>query len=81
MSQKTINFADNPYGAVLMDDYLAPLQNNMLTSNSGESRPEYVQQGTKWLCPHLQWHIRHPVCFISVPILRRNSHGIQAIFR
>lgn len=49
MSQKTINFADNPYGAVLMDDYLAPLQNNMLTSNSGESRPEYVQQGTKWL--------------------------------
>lgn len=49
MSQKTINFADNPYGEELLDDYLAPLQNNILTSNSGESRPAYAQQGTKWL--------------------------------
>lgn len=49
MSQKTINFADNPYGKELLDDYLAPLQNNMLTSHSGESRPPYAQQGTKWL--------------------------------
>ena len=49
MSQKTINFADNPYGKELLDDYLAPLQNNMLTSHSGVSRPPYAQQGTKWL--------------------------------
>lgn len=49
MAQKTVDYSGNPSGVELMDDYLAETQNNMLTSNSGVSRPEYAQQGTMWL--------------------------------
>ena len=49
MAQTTVDYSGNPSGAGLMDDYLAEMQNNLLTSNSGVSRPPYAQQGTIWL--------------------------------
>lgn len=49
MTQNTVNYANNPDGPELLDDYLAKQQQNELTSNSGIQRPSYVQAGTKWL--------------------------------
>lgn len=49
MSQTTVNFAGDPTGVELMDDLLAPLQDNLLTQHSGTSRPSYAQAGTLWL--------------------------------
>lgn len=49
MSQTLVDFSGNPSGAELMDNYLTPLQENILTSNSGVTRPEYAKKGTKWI--------------------------------
>lgn len=49
MSQTLVDFSGNPSGAELMDDYLTPLQDNILTSNSGTTRPAYAKEGTKWI--------------------------------
>ena len=49
MTQNIVNYANNPTGPELLDDYLAKEQQNNLTSNSGIQRPSYVQAGTKWL--------------------------------
>jgi hypothetical protein len=49
MSQTLVDFSGNPSGAELMDDYLTPMQENILTSNSGTTRPDYAKEGTKWI--------------------------------
>lgn len=49
MSQTNVDFSDNPDGPGLMDDYLYPFQNNVLTTNSGSQRPSYAVEGTQWL--------------------------------
>lgn len=49
MSQTNVDFSQNPSGAQLMDDFLAKMQENILTSNSGLQRPEYAQEGIVWL--------------------------------
>lgn len=49
MTQNTVNYANNPTGPQLLDDYLAKDQENNLTSNSGVQRPSYANAGTKWL--------------------------------
>lgn len=49
MSQTLVDFSGNPSGAQLMDDYLTPMQENILTSNSGTTRPDYAKEGTKWI--------------------------------
>lgn len=49
MSQTLVDFSGNPSGAELMDDYLTPMQENILTSNSGKTRPDYAKEGTKWI--------------------------------
>lgn len=49
MSQTLVDFSGNPSGAELMDDYLTPMQENILTSNSGTTRPGYAKEGTKWI--------------------------------
>lgn len=49
MSQNVVNFAESPSGAELLDDMLAPQQQNLLSSHSGTARPSYAVAGTKWL--------------------------------
>lgn len=49
MSQNTVNYANNPTGPELLDDYLAKEQENTLSSNSGVQRPSYAISGTLWL--------------------------------
>ena len=49
MSQTKVDFSQNPTGPQLMDDYLAKMQENVLTTNSGVTRPEYAKQGTLWI--------------------------------
>lgn len=49
MSQNNVNYALNPRGPQLMDDFLAKEQENNLTSNSGVTRPSYAVEGTVWL--------------------------------
>lgn len=49
MTQNSVNYANNPTGPELLDDYLAKEQQNNLTSNSGIQRPSYAVAGTKWL--------------------------------
>ena len=49
MAQNSVDYSGNPSGAELMDDYLAKEQDNILTSNSGVSRPSYAQAGTVWV--------------------------------
>ena len=49
MSQNTVNYANNPTGPELLDNYLAKEQENTLSSNSGIQRPSYAISGTLWL--------------------------------
>lgn len=49
MSQNNVNYADNPTGPQLMDNYLAKSQENNLTTNSGVQRPTYAKAGTFWI--------------------------------
>ena len=49
MTQNSVNYANNPDGPELLDDYLAKQQQNELTTNSGIQRPSYAVAGTKWL--------------------------------
>lgn len=49
MAQNVVNFSSDPTGTQLLDDLLAPLQQNILTTNSGTSRPSYVVGGTHWI--------------------------------
>jgi hypothetical protein len=49
MTQNAVNYANNPTGPQLLDDYLAKDKENNLTSNSGVQRPSYALPGTKWL--------------------------------
>lgn len=49
MAQNTVNYANNPTGPQLLDDYLAKEQENDLSSNSGIQRPSYASAGTVWL--------------------------------
>lgn len=49
MSQTKVDFSQNPTGPQLMDDYLAKMQENVLTTNSGVLRPEYAKEGTFWI--------------------------------
>ena len=49
MVQNIVNYADNPTGPELLDDYLAKEQENILSSNSGIQRPSYASAGTAWI--------------------------------
>ena len=49
MAQNTVNYANNPTGPELLDDYLAKEQENILSSNSGIQRPSYAVAGTVWI--------------------------------
>lgn len=49
MAQNIVNYADNPTGPELLDDYLAKEQENILSSNSGIQRPSYASAGTAWI--------------------------------
>lgn len=49
MSQNNVDYSLNPTGPQLMDDFLAKEQENVLTSNSGVTRPTYAKEGMKWL--------------------------------
>lgn len=49
MTQTTIDFSGDPTGVELLDDLLAPLQHNLLTSHAGTSRPSYAEAGTEWI--------------------------------
>lgn len=49
MVQNVLDFSDNPTGAELMDDFLAGMQENYLSSHSGLQRPSYAVSGTLWL--------------------------------
>ena len=49
MAQNTVNYADNPTGPQLLDNYLAKEQENILSSNSGIQRPSYAVAGTPWI--------------------------------
>lgn len=57
MSQNVVDFSQNPTGPELMDNFLAKVQENLKTCNSGISRPSYAAKGTFWLdtsvTPHL----------------------------
>lgn len=49
MAQNVIDYSGDPSGDQLLDNLLTPMQANELTSNSGTSRPSYVQAGTVWM--------------------------------
>ena len=49
MAQNIVNYADNPTGPELLDNYLAKEQENILSSNSGIQRPSYASAGTAWI--------------------------------
>lgn len=48
MSQTVVDFSGDPSGVQLLDNLLTPMKTNILTSNSGTSRPSYAQAGTAW---------------------------------
>lgn len=48
MSQNNINFEGSMSGASMLDDRLTPLLNNIYSSNSGSTRPAYLQAGGTW---------------------------------
>lgn len=48
MSQNAVDFSGDPSGAQLLDDLLTPLQQNLLSNNSGTSRPSYATAHTIW---------------------------------
>lgn len=50
MSQNAIDFpSSDPSGNNLLDDLLDGFQEDVLTNNSGTSRPSYAKVGTLWL--------------------------------
>jgi hypothetical protein len=49
MAQNIVNYANNPTGPELLDDYLSKEQENNLSSNSGIQRPSYAVAGTLWI--------------------------------
>lgn len=49
MSQNVVNFSTDPTGTQLLDDLLDTMQENILTSNSGTSRPSFAKAGTHWI--------------------------------
>ena len=49
MAQNTIDFSADLSGTQLLDNQLTPMMANILTQNSGTSRPAYAQIGTLWL--------------------------------
>lgn len=49
MSQNVVDFSDDPSGVQLLDNKLTPMKQNILTQNSGTSRPSYATEGTEWL--------------------------------
>lgn len=48
MSQNVVDFSTDPSGVQLLDSLLTPLQQNILTNNSGTSRPSYAVAHTTW---------------------------------
>lgn len=48
MSQNNISFEGSMTGASMLDDRLTPLLNNIYSSNSGSTRPAYLQAGGTW---------------------------------
>lgn len=49
MTQNVLDYSQNPSGSELMDNYLAGMAENQLTSHSGVQRPSYAQAGTFWI--------------------------------
>lgn len=49
MAQNIVDFSGDPSGDQLLDDLLTNTQENILTNNSGNSRPSYAQPGTLWI--------------------------------
>ena len=49
MAQNTVDFSIDPSGDQLLDVLLDNFQTNILTSNSGSTRPSYAQIGTIWV--------------------------------
>lgn len=49
MAQNTVDFSTDMTGKVLLDTRLTPMQENILTSNSGTTTPVYAKKGTVWL--------------------------------
>jgi len=49
MSQNSVDFSADPNGTVLLDTLLTNQKQNILTNNSGSSRPTYVLAGTHWI--------------------------------
>lgn len=49
MAQNTVDFSTDMTGKVLLDTRLTPMQENILTSNSGTMTPVYAKKGTVWL--------------------------------
>lgn len=48
MSQNTVDFSGDPSGDQLLDNLLTPMKQNILTHNSGTSRPSYAVAHTTW---------------------------------
>lgn len=48
MSQNSIDFSTDMSGVQLLDDQLTPMKQNILTNNSGTSRPSYAVAHTCW---------------------------------
>ncbi len=48
MSQTVIDFSDDPSGTQLLDAKLTPFKENILSNNSGTSRPSYATAHTSW---------------------------------
>ena len=48
MSQNNISFEGSMTGASMLDERLTPLLNNIYSSNSGSTRPSYLQAGGTW---------------------------------
>lgn len=49
MTQNVLDYSQNPSGSELMDNYLAGMAENQLTSHSGVQRPSYARAGTFWI--------------------------------
>lgn len=48
MSQNVVDFSTDPSGTQLLDNLLTPMKQNILTNNSGTSRPSYAVAHTTW---------------------------------
>lgn len=81
MTQYIVNYANNPTGPQLLDDYLAKEQQNDLTTNSGVQRPSYAVAGTKWLDTSLTpwvWKMFDGTSDVTLGTINPTTHAFSA---